>query len=121
MSSNTHVQTTAAIDGLRITPINSVKRQSSYDDDLRSRGVPNTVTADKIRKHIWRKYRHVAAVHTTTSTSCLSHDSQASPSFVGFRNLMVLTLLVGNARLMLQNIRKVRTLLQLGERLADHH
>lgn len=38
------------------------------------------------------KYRHVAAVHWKPKTSCLSHDSEASPSFLGFRNLMVLVL-----------------------------
>lgn len=38
------------------------------------------------------KYRHVAAVHSETRPSCLSHDSTASPSFLGFRNLMVIVL-----------------------------
>lgn len=38
------------------------------------------------------KYRHVAAVHSKARTSCLSHDSDVSPSFLGFRNLMVLVL-----------------------------
>lgn len=36
------------------------------------------------------KYRHVEAVHSTPRNSCLSHDSNISPSFLGFRNLMVL-------------------------------
>ena len=39
-----------------------------------------------------KKYRHVAAVHVTQRTSCLSHDSDEAPSFLGFRNLMVLVL-----------------------------
>lgn len=38
------------------------------------------------------KYRHVAAVHSAQRASCLSHDSEASPSFLGFRNLMVIVL-----------------------------
>ena len=38
------------------------------------------------------KYRHIMAVHSRTRTSCLSHDSTASPTFLGFRNLMVLVL-----------------------------
>jgi len=38
------------------------------------------------------KYRHVAAVHSKIRTSCLSHDSEAAPSFLGFRNLMVIVL-----------------------------
>ena len=38
------------------------------------------------------KCRHVAAVHWKPRTSCLSHDSEANPSFLGFRNLMVIVL-----------------------------
>lgn len=38
------------------------------------------------------KYRHIAAVHSIPRTSCLSHESEASPSFLGFRNLMVIVL-----------------------------
>ncbi len=39
-----------------------------------------------------KKYRHVAALHSKTQPSCLSHESEAAPSFLGFRNLMVLVL-----------------------------
>jgi diacylglycerol O-acyltransferase-1 len=39
-----------------------------------------------------KKYRHVAAVHSIARTSCLSHDSPTTPSFIGFRNLMVIVL-----------------------------
>ena len=38
------------------------------------------------------KYRHIAAVHSKPRTSCLSHDSQTTPSFLGFRNLMIIVL-----------------------------
>ena len=38
------------------------------------------------------KYRHVAAVHSKPRTSCLSHDSETTPSFLGFRNLMIIVL-----------------------------
>ena len=38
------------------------------------------------------KYRHVFATHSLTRTSCLSQDADKSPSFVGFRNLMILVL-----------------------------
>ena len=38
------------------------------------------------------KYRHVAAVHSKTRPSCLSHDAVLAPSFLGFRNLMVIVL-----------------------------
>lgn len=38
------------------------------------------------------KYKHVAALHKVSRPSILSHDSQDVPSFLGFRNLMVLTI-----------------------------
>lgn len=42
--------------------------------------------------YLKKKYRHVAAAHSQPRTSCLSHDSETSPSFLGFRNLMVIVL-----------------------------
>ena len=80
-----------------------------------------------------QKYRHVAAVHSVTRPSTLSHDSVVAPSFLGFRNLMVIVLgklhftllvsvgarlislshltlpllVVGNLRLMIENMQKV--------------
>ena len=47
---------------------------------------------EPIRPRMKRKYRHVAAVHSMPRTSCLSHDSEVAPSFLGFRNLMVIVL-----------------------------
>jgi diacylglycerol O-acyltransferase-1 len=38
------------------------------------------------------KYRHVFATHSEAQSSCLSPDADEHPSFVGFRNLMVLVL-----------------------------
>lgn len=39
-----------------------------------------------------RKYKHVFAIHSKPRTSCLSHEAVEVPSFLGFRNLMVLVL-----------------------------
>jgi hypothetical protein len=36
--------------------------------------------------------KHLLAIHSEPRTSCLSHDSTTSPSFLGFRNLMVIVL-----------------------------
>ena len=44
------------------------------------------------RKPTRSRYRHVAAAHSRPRTSCLSHDSEHAPSFLGFRNLMVIVL-----------------------------
>lgn len=38
------------------------------------------------------EYKHAFAVHSMPRTSTLSHDSADTPSFIGFRNLMVLVL-----------------------------
>ena len=48
--------------------------------------------AESFRLYAQKKYRHVAAVHSTPRTSCLSHESPTTPSFIGFRNLMVIVL-----------------------------
>lgn len=48
--------------------------------------------AASLKAYAAKKYRHVAAVHYGPRTSCLDHDSTAAPSFLGFRNLMVIVL-----------------------------
>ncbi|KAK2744668.1 hypothetical protein FQN55_006587 [Onygenales sp. PD_40] len=57
------------------------------------------------------KYRHVAAYHSRVRTSCLSRDSEVSPSFFGFRNLMVIVLIVMNLRLIVENFMKYGVLI----------
>ncbi|KAF2270300.1 hypothetical protein CC78DRAFT_550545 [Lojkania enalia] len=57
------------------------------------------------------KYRHVFATHSQTRPSCLSADAEKAPSFVGFRNLMILVLIVSNLRLMIENFRKYGVLI----------
>lgn len=84
-------------------------------------------TRKQMKKAIRSKYRHVEAVHSQSRPSCLSHDTTESPSFLGFRNLMVIVLgkyldpfsylkdiswltifpVVGNLRLIIENIQKV--------------
>ncbi|KAI1854682.1 hypothetical protein JX266_000800 [Neoarthrinium moseri] len=61
---------------------------------------------------IW-KYRHVAAVHSKSRPSTLSHDSDSTPSFLGFRNLMVIVLVAGNLRLVIENLQKYGNLICL--------
>ncbi|KAK1983696.1 MBOAT family protein [Colletotrichum cereale] len=68
-------------------------------------------TTEELRRAVQRKYRHVAAVHHKSRPSTLSHDSNTAPSFIGFRNLMVIVLVVGNLRLMMENIQKYGVLI----------
>jgi len=43
-------------------------------------------------RHQRKKYKHVFAVHSSQKISCLSSDATDTPSFAGFRNLLVLVL-----------------------------
>ncbi|KAF5613961.1 diacylglycerol O-acyltransferase [Fusarium subglutinans] len=75
----------------------SVSRRSGHDvtqnePNNRTNGNGNGTATTKTPKKPGQKYRHVAAVHKQTRPSCLSHDSDAAPSFIGFRNLMVIVL-----------------------------
>jgi diacylglycerol O-acyltransferase-1 len=38
------------------------------------------------------KYKHIAAAHYKSRSSVLSHDREVTPSFLGFRNLMIIVL-----------------------------
>ena len=57
------------------------------------------------------KYLHVRAVHFQNKISCLSNESETSPSFMGFRNLMVLVLIVMNLRLVIENFMRYGVLI----------
>lgn len=81
------------------------------DDDGPIEPQHDDAAIQQLRKAFQRKYRHVAAIHSTTQPSCLSHESTASPSFLGFRNLMVIVLVAGNLRLMIENIQKYGVLI----------
>jgi diacylglycerol O-acyltransferase-1 len=52
----------------------------------------DSVNISELRKAFRNKYRHVEAVHSKSKPSCLSHDTTETPSFIGFRNLMVIVL-----------------------------
>jgi diacylglycerol O-acyltransferase 1 len=58
-----------------------------------------------------RYYKHLFAVHSKTQPSTLSHEAEKIPSFLGFRNLMVLSLVVSNLRLVIENYQKYGVLI----------
>lgn len=66
----------------------------------------NQSKEEQVDKRSSKKYKHTFAVHARSRTSCLSHEAEASPSFLGFRNLMALVLIVSNLRLMIENFKK---------------
>ena len=81
---------TATVTGADLQNDAPIKRSGGSHVSLNSFKAPQPLAP--IRTHMKKKYRHVAAVHSKPRTSCLSHDSQVSPSFLGFRNLMVIVL-----------------------------
>ncbi|KJR86469.1 diacylglycerol O-acyltransferase 1 [Sporothrix schenckii 1099-18] len=83
-------------------------KETSENDGTPIEPQHDDATIQQLRKAFQRKYRHVAAIHSKTQPSCLSHDSVISPSFLGFRNLMVIVLVAGNLRLMIENIQKLQ-------------
>lgn len=78
-------------------------------------------TADKTKPVKFRsKYKHVEAPHRVVRPSVLSHDSTEVPSFLGFRNLMVLTIIVMNLRLVVENARKYGLLVTLKSNISSY-
>ncbi|KAL6249820.1 hypothetical protein RBB50_003676 [Rhinocladiella similis] len=75
-------------------------------------------TSDKSPK-VRSKYRHVAALHSKVQPSCLSHETSETPSFIGFRNLMVLVIIVMNLRLVVENAKKYGLLITVKMNLRD--
>ena len=74
---NTHNSTSIHTNG------NAVSNNQSHASEL--------ITEQRTR-NISSKYWHVAAAHSKARSSCLSHDAESNPSFLGFRNLMVIVL-----------------------------
>ncbi|KAK7414892.1 hypothetical protein QQX98_006313 [Neonectria punicea] len=106
--------TTTSIEATNGSPSSPVNRRPDADVTAREPpGQPQTNGTTAQRPLKPSKYRHVAAVHSKTRPSCLSHDSDTAPSFIGFRNLMVIVLVVGNLRLMIENIQKYGVLICL--------
>ncbi|KAF4627351.1 hypothetical protein G7Y89_g10806 [Cudoniella acicularis] len=104
--------TTIKVTGADVPADAPLRRSTHSHVNLKSNGTsPPKPLAPMRTTYMKKKYRHVAAAHSKPRTSCLSHDSETSPSFLGFRNLMVIVLIVGNLRLMIENIRKYGVLI----------
>lgn len=65
-------------------------------EPLDTKEIPQTTTTSSTSPQTQRlgrsKYRHVAAYHSSPQASCLSREYGHAPSFVGFRNLMIIVL-----------------------------
>ncbi|KAI3336683.1 MBOAT family protein [Xylariaceae sp. AK1471] len=106
------------MDSATTTSVETTTTAASQRRTDETKNLPETSSTvskpnETAQKTFIRKYRHVAAVHSEARPSTLSHDTQASPSFVGFRNLMVIVLVVGNLRLVIENMQKYGNLICL--------
>lgn len=85
--------------------INQTSSDKPAEDHLQSNG-----TASKPRElhspQAAPKYKHVIAIHKRAKDSPLTSGSGQTISFVGFRNLMILVIVVSNLRLMIENYKK---------------
>jgi diacylglycerol O-acyltransferase-1 len=83
--------TQASSTGLNTYDANSTKQRgcSTEQNGSDSKQTNGSVQRKKGKDS---KYRHVFATHSETRITCLSHESESMPSFVGFRNLMILVL-----------------------------
>lgn len=108
MANTTHAAVTTAIEILGVATsdtngsLRAVPKQHAPSPSSHFQQEPH-----KLKK----KYRHVAALHSKCQPSCLSRDANVSPSFLGFRNLTVLVLIVMNLRLVVENFMKYGVLI----------
>ncbi|KAI0436145.1 diacylglycerol O-acyltransferase [Xylaria telfairii] len=91
----------------------AVRRRKAETERSSERSNAASNLNDNRQKTFLPTYRHIAAVHAKARPSTLSHDTEASPSFLGFRNLMVIVLVVGNLRLVIENMQKYGNLICL--------
>jgi diacylglycerol O-acyltransferase-1 len=74
-----------------------VHTQGSNWKPIKTVSPSQDVSSTPSEKKRTSKYRHVAAYHSALRTSPLSTDSPVNPSFIGFRNLMVIVLSMSSA------------------------
>ncbi len=95
------MMTSTVLGAFKKTNTNSSEHVDQHNDTTGTSGSqPNgssahngtTVPTTRKKEPQDQKYRHVAAAHSKSRTSFLSRDSDAAPSFLGFRNLMVIVL-----------------------------
>lgn len=101
-----------AVDGKQRRPIGGDESPVDLTDTIPHEDAMHS-GALRSKKFLERKYKHVFAIHSQPKTSCLSHESMETPSFIGFRNLMVLVLIVGNLRLVIENYMKYGFIISL--------
>ena len=91
-SHNPHATATATAHETTTTIPSDVLTNGHTNGTANGATSDDSVDISELRKAFRNKYRHVEAVHSESKPSCLSHDTTETPSFIGFRNLMVIVL-----------------------------
>lgn len=76
----------------RRVPDRSSSHSSSSEANKAAQDASTSASGGHFKRDFSKRYRHVEAVHSRSRPSCLSHDTVETPSFIGFRNLMVIVL-----------------------------
>lgn len=108
MAERTHTAVTTAIEVLGTS---ASKTNGSLRRIPELQAATHSEQFEQEAQKLKKKYRHVAVLHSKSQPSCLSHEATTSPSFLGFRNLMVLVLIVMNLRLVVENFMKYGNLI----------
>lgn len=89
MATVSTIMSTSVVNGVNVTTGNNHSVGSVPNSREQSNG---TAVAPHPQKSKSTEYQHLGAVHSRVQSSVLSHDSEQTPSFLGFRNLMVIVL-----------------------------
>lgn len=84
--------TQASSTGLSTYDANSTKQRGRSTEQNGHDVKQSNGSTHQRKKSKDSKYRHVFATHSESRITCLSEESENMPSFVGFRNLMILVL-----------------------------
>ncbi|KAJ5888733.1 hypothetical protein N7495_008774 [Penicillium taxi] len=99
--------------GSQVEQIAAHEDSNSYiPENGSSKGIAgDKVDAAPLTRPKRSQYRHVAAYHSRLRHSSFSRETDVVPSFLGFRNLMVLVLIAMNLRLIIENYMKYGVLI----------
>ncbi|KAK7750699.1 hypothetical protein SLS62_007399 [Diatrype stigma] len=83
--------TPATTSSRRTEPDNTTTRENGATNGSAAAAAAAANGGEKPTVYL-RKYRHLAAIHSQSKPSTLGHDAHTTPSFIGFRNLMIIVL-----------------------------
>jgi len=103
---NTATTTSVQTHNQRVAASSGSFRSNGNAKHQRKASQQDKIIAPGIDPRASKKYKHTFAVHSYDRASLFSQDAKSSPSSLGFRNLMGLVIVISNARLMVENLKK---------------